>query len=77
MENDQQQQRRTAAKEFLQSLNQLEDILQVTENQDEQEMSNLNNASADNENSSAIDLAAFEEAAADIEQYFEQASKKC
>ncbi|MBO3457627.1 hypothetical protein G7B40_008915 [Aetokthonos hydrillicola Thurmond2011] len=80
MEENQQQQRRAAAKEFLQSLNQLENMLQVNENQDEQEIPELNSGINDEQVATSpltIDLEAFEDAVADIEQYFEQGSKQC
>lgn len=76
MEQSQQQQRRAAAKEFIQSLNQLEDmfLLDGTKNEETPE---FDSGSDDQvaENSSAIDLAAFEEAVADIEQYLEGKTK--
>lgn len=74
MEQDQQQQRRAAKNEFLQSLNQLEDMLHAAATEDE-ETPLENNSTIDDqivENSSVIDMAAFEAAVADIEQYLEQ-----
>jgi|GEM_PF-4197878 len=70
-----QDKRRAAANKFFQSLDQLEDILQVNENQDEgtPELESVS-AIEDQEATSvpAIDLEAFEEAVADIEQYFDK-----
>lgn len=73
MEQDQQQQRRAAKNEFLQSLNQLEDMFHTGTTEDE-ETPLESNCTIDDEvvESSSIDMAAFEEAVADIEQYLEQ-----
>lgn len=73
MEQDQQQQRRAAKNEFLQSLNQLEDMLHAAATEDE-ETPLENNSTIDDQivESSVIDMAAFEAAVADIEQYLEQ-----
>ncbi len=72
-----QEKRRAAAHEFFRSLDQLEDILQVDENQDEA-MPKLESGSAIEDQVStsdlAIDLEALEEAVADIEQYFDKGS---
>lgn len=68
-----QHQRRAAANEFLQSLNQLENMLLSTENEKKEE-SRLDSASATDEltntNLPAMAIDALEEAVADIEQYF-------
>jgi predicted nucleic acid-binding Zn-ribbon protein len=73
MEPNQEEQRVAANSEFIQSLNQLEDILQqnppaekevpLVENQPEE--------IAEAEPDDKIDLAAWEDAVADIEQYLE------
>jgi ABC-type transport system involved in cytochrome bd biosynthesis fused ATPase/permease subunit len=75
MEQNQHQQRRAANQEFEKSLNQLEGMLHesLTENEeiqteeitDEELMNELTD----------IDLAAFEDAVADIEQYLEEKTK--
>jgi hypothetical protein len=75
MEQNQHQQRRAADQEFQKSLDELEDILQesVTENEETQAESTTEVASADDW--ADIDLAAFEDAVADIEQYLEEKTK--
>ncbi|MCM0593982.1 MAG: hypothetical protein HEQ35_03835 [Gloeotrichia echinulata IR180] len=74
MEPNQQQQRHTAAKDFQESLDQLQQMLEDNQTQQEQ-TPELNIGSATNveveEDFTAIDLAAFEDAVADIEQYLE------
>ncbi len=70
-----QEKRRAAAHKFFQSLDQLEDILQVNENQDEgtPELESVSAIEYQEATSvPAIDLEAFEEAVADIEQYFDK-----
>ena len=78
MEENQQEQRRTAAQAFEQSLEQLQNILQEDENAEEQKTEsvgdNTNNKQVA-DNSSGIDLAAWEDAVADIEQYLENKNK--
>jgi hypothetical protein len=72
-------QRCDAAQEFQQSLTQLEDILQTnsTYNQANAELDYSNSISEKiSENTYHIDLAALEDAVADIEQYLEQKNKK-
>ncbi|MBD2294467.1 hypothetical protein H6G06_13520 [Anabaena sphaerica FACHB-251] len=72
-------QRCAAAQEFQQSLTQLEDILQVnsTENQVISEIETSNASHKPNsKNTENIDLAALEDAVADIEQYLAQKDKK-
>jgi hypothetical protein len=65
-------QRNFADQEFQQSLNQLEDIVQ-----DNSILDTSNSISSENsENTDTIDLAAWEEAVADIEQYLEQKTTK-
>jgi hypothetical protein len=81
MEPIQPQQRRVADQVFQQSLDQLEDILQEISN-DEEEISqvphlhttNLSEVEVD-QDLIAIDLAALEDAVADIEQYLEEKTK--
>jgi predicted component of type VI protein secretion system len=80
MEQSQNKHRHSAAKEFLQSLDQLEGILQENTTEDEAvETSQLHTDSANDaqlvENLTEIDLEAFEDAVADIEQYFEEKKK--
>ncbi len=74
MEPSQPQQRHAAAKSFEESLDQLQQILE--DNQTEDETAELDIGSATNveaeEDFTAIDLAAFEDAVADIEQYLEK-----
>ncbi|NDJ23778.1 hypothetical protein GS682_19455 [Nostoc sp. B(2019)] len=78
MEQSQQTHRHAAAKDFFQSLDQLEDILQENPTEDEQ-TPELNTDSTNDpellENLTEIDLAAFEDAVADIEQYLEEKTK--
>ncbi|MBK1989070.1 hypothetical protein A0J48_016235 [Sphaerospermopsis aphanizomenoides BCCUSP55] len=78
MEHIQQRQRCAASQEFQQSLNQLEDILQVNFS-DHQSITELTNSNTTNEkiseNTEAIDIAALEDAVADIEQYLAQKEK--
>ncbi len=72
MDQNEQKQRRTAAKEFLKSLNQLEDMLHedTVENEETTELPSASITEIQEANdSSAIDLEAFEDAVADIEQY--------
>jgi hypothetical protein len=72
-------QRHEADQEFEQSLTQLEDILQAdsTENQVIPEVDTENTPQDKNcENTENIDLAALENAVADIEQYLAQKDKK-
>ncbi len=77
MEQSQQHQRRAAAKEFLQSLNELENMLQ--DSTEEQETPTLDTSTTSDaelvENLADIDLEAFEDAVADIEQYMRNKSK--
>lgn len=72
-------QRCAADQDFQESLNQLEDILQVnaTDNQTNTEVSNSAILNENNSvNTEDMDLAALEDAVADIEQYLEQKNKK-
>ncbi|MBE9004413.1 hypothetical protein IQ259_05055 [Fortiea sp. LEGE XX443] len=75
MEQNQHQQRRAADQEFHQSLNQLEGILQdsLTENAETQIEEPVELELADD--LTDIDLAAFEDAVADIEKYLEEKTK--
>ena len=78
MEENQQEHRRTAAQEFEQSLEQLHNILQEDENAEEQKTESLGDNTNNKQvadNSSGIDLAAWEDAVADIEQYLENKHK--
>jgi pantothenate synthetase len=79
MEQSQHEQRRAAAKEFQQSLDELEHILQENSPQQEETLK-LSDDSTQKEhqfsdNVSVVDLAAWEDAVADIEQYFQQKEK--
>ncbi|MBD2388112.1 hypothetical protein H6G32_22340 [Cylindrospermum sp. FACHB-282] len=79
MEQNQDHQRRAAAQEFQKALDELESILQ--ENPAEDEVTpGLHSGNASDqelcENLGLIDLAAFEDAAADIEKYLEEKTKK-
>ncbi|MCC5636531.1 hypothetical protein LC593_11780 [Nostoc sp. CHAB 5844] len=75
MEQNDHHQRRAADKEFQESLNQLEGILHesLTENEEAQ-TEEITEDEFDNELTD-IDLAAFEDAVADIEQYLEEKAK--
>jgi hypothetical protein len=78
MEQSQQTNRHAAAKDFFQSLDQLEDILQENPTEDEETPElHTDNVSDPElvENLAEIDLAAFEDAVADIEQYLEEKTK--
>ena len=73
-----QQQRRAAAKEFLKSLNQLEDILQESPTEEEETPKTDTVKTSDAELieiKAEIDLDALEDAVADIEQYLEKKRK--
>ncbi|MEH2191838.1 MAG: hypothetical protein V7K98_04115 [Nostoc sp.] len=81
MEPIQPQQRRVADQVFEQSLDQLEDILQEISIEEEEipqlaqlHSTNFNEVEVDPD-SIAIDLAALEDAVADIEQYLEEKTK--
>jgi hypothetical protein len=79
MEPIQHHQRHIAAQEFQKSLDQLEGILQehLTGEEITLEANTSNIKDIDlSENSEEIDLAAFEDAVADIEQYLERKTKK-
>ncbi|MCV3213162.1 hypothetical protein OGM63_06430 [Plectonema radiosum NIES-515] len=73
-----QQQRRTAAKEFLQSLNELEGILQESPTEEE-ETKKTDTPETTNaeliEIEAEIDLEALEDAVTDIEEYLENKIK--
>ncbi|MDJ0774577.1 MAG: hypothetical protein QNJ49_14335 [Mastigocoleus sp. MO_167.B18] len=78
MEENQQKQRRTAAQEFEESLEQLQNILQEDENTEEENthsISDTTNNGKVTDNSSGIDLASWEDAVADIEQYLENKNR--
>jgi DNA topoisomerase VI subunit B len=73
-----QQKRGAAAKKFLQSLNQLEDILQesLTEEEETPQTDTAKTSDAEIiEIKAEIDLEALEDAVADIEQYLEKKRK--
>jgi len=73
-----QQQRRAAAKEFLQSLEELEDILQESPTEDEETKKTDTAKTSDAELieiKAEIDLEALEDAVADIEQYLKEKTK--
>jgi predicted nuclease of restriction endonuclease-like RecB superfamily len=75
MDRNEQTQRRAAAKEFLESLNQLEGILHedAAENEETTKLPDVSFSEIqEDDNLSAIDLDAFEDAVADIEQYMER-----
>ncbi|MEH1941366.1 MAG: hypothetical protein V7L01_14260 [Nostoc sp.] len=77
MEQSQPQERRAADRVFQQSLDQLEDILQ--ESSTEEEIPQLDTSSVSevelDQELIDIDLAALEDAVADIEQYLEERTK--
>ncbi|MBD2729490.1 hypothetical protein H6G96_25005 [Nostoc sp. FACHB-892] len=79
MEQSQPQKRRIADQVFQESLDQLEDILQ--ESSDEEEIPQLaqlhssNFSEVEDQDLTNIDLAALEDAVADIEQYLEEKTK--
>jgi hypothetical protein len=81
MEPIQPQQRRVADEVFQQSLHQLEDILQEisTEEEEISQLPQLHTTSLSevevDQDLIAIDLAALEDAVADIEQYLEEKTK--
>jgi tRNA A58 N-methylase Trm61 len=68
----QHRQRNFADQDFQQSLNQLEDIVQDNSMSD----TNSSISQENSENTCIIDLAAWEEAVADIEQYLQQKTHK-
>lgn len=81
MEQNQPQQRRVADQVFQKSLDQLEDILQESSTEEEEisqiaqlHTSNLTEVELDQDLIN-IDLAALEDAVADIEQYLEEKTK--
>ena len=80
MEQSQPQQRRVADQVFQESLDQLEDILQENSIEDEEipqpqvHTSSLSEVELD-QDLTDIDLAALEDAVADIEQYLEEITK--
>lgn len=78
MEENQQEQRRTAEQALEEALEQLENILQEDENTEEQNtqsVSDTTNNKQVTDGSSGIDLATWEDAVADIEQYLENKNK--
>jgi hypothetical protein len=81
MEQHQQEQRQTAAQEFQAALDELEDILQEhsTENEATPELHDGSVSDAqlaqEDEDLASIDIEAFEDAVADIEQYLAERKK--
>ncbi|MBD2565311.1 hypothetical protein ACEYW6_10750 [Nostoc sp. UIC 10607] len=81
MEQSQPQQRRVADQVFQESLDQLEDILQESSTEDEEipQLAQLHTSSLSevelDQDLTDIDLAALEDAVADIEQYLEEITK--
>lgn len=81
MEQSQPQQRRVADQVFQESLDQLEDILQESSTEDEEipqaqlHTSSLSEVELNDQDLTDIDLAALEDAVADIEQYLEEITK--
>ncbi len=78
MEQSRHEQRHAAAQEFQKSLEELQQILQddATQEQDTSQLHDANNSDRQVvDNSSAIDLAAWEDAVADIEQYLREKGK--
>jgi hypothetical protein len=78
MEQSQHEQRHAADQEFQKSLDELQQILQdgSAQEQDTSQLHDANNSDRQVvENSSAIDLAAWEDAVADIEQYLQEKGK--
>ncbi|WP_026735478.1 hypothetical protein [Fischerella sp. PCC 9605] len=78
MEQSQHEQRHAADQEFQKSLDELQQILQdgSAQEQDTSQLHDDNNSDRQVvENSSTIDLAAWEDAVADIEQYLQEKGK--
>lgn len=79
MEQNQDHQRRIAAQKFQKALDQLEGILQEIPIDDEGTLELDSGSTSDQEfagDLGMIDLAAFEDAVADIEQYLENKTKR-
>ncbi|MBD2446386.1 hypothetical protein H6G76_04265 [Nostoc sp. FACHB-152] len=75
MEQNQHQQRSAANQEFQHSLDQLENILNDSLTEDEETQTEEINDDELFNQLTDIDLAAFEDAVADIEQYLEEKTK--
>ncbi|MBW4557563.1 MAG: hypothetical protein KME59_16810 [Trichormus sp. ATA11-4-KO1] len=78
MEQNQHQERRAADQEFQESLEQLEDILQEDSTDNEATPTSHNGSTSEVElveDLTTVDLAALEDAVADIEEYLEKRSK--
>ncbi|MBW4668570.1 MAG: hypothetical protein KME60_14375 [Cyanomargarita calcarea GSE-NOS-MK-12-04C] len=78
MEQNQPENRSAVDKEFQKSLEQLQDILQDSSKKEEETPKPISGSANDTEKAEKemkIDLAAWEEAVADIEQYFEEKKK--
>ena len=72
MEQNQPENRQAIDKDFFQSLDQLQDILQVGDTEDEGKLKLDNDSASDDliaEDAEKIDMAAFEDAVNDIEQH--------
>ncbi|MBD0387246.1 MAG: hypothetical protein ICV54_12180 [Nostoc sp. C3-bin3] len=79
MEQSQPQKRRIADQVFQESLDQLEDILQESSAEEEipqlAQLHSSNFSEVEDQDLTNIDLAALEDAVADIEQYLEEKTK--
>ncbi|MBV6623389.1 MAG: hypothetical protein KI793_10695 [Rivularia sp. (in: Bacteria)] len=79
MEHNEQEQRNGAAKEFQESLDQLQNLLEEnqTEEKPEKDLQIGNNSQKPaNQKSPKFDLAEWEDAMADIDQYFESKNEQ-
>ncbi|MBW4455956.1 MAG: hypothetical protein KME55_26515 [Nostoc indistinguendum CM1-VF10] len=80
MEQSQPQKRRIADQVFQESLDQLENILQESSDEEEEipqlaQLHSSNFSEVEDQDLTNIDLAALEDAVADIEQYLEEKTK--
>ncbi|MBD2247133.1 hypothetical protein [Nostoc sp. FACHB-888] len=78
MEQSQPQNRRIADQVFQESLDQLEDILQESSDEEIPQLAQLHSSNfseVEDQDLTNIDLAALEDAVADIEQYLEEKTK--
>ena len=79
MEQNEQGERNGAAKEFQESLDQLENLLEENKTEEQQAPESEDDRTSKQEaieKSSGFDLADWEDAVADIEQYFESKNKQ-
>ena len=79
MEQNEQGERNGAAKEFQESLDQLENLLEENKTEEQQAPESEDDRTSKQEaieKSSGFDLADWEDAVADIEQYFESKDKQ-